>query len=316
MRLVTFESVRGPRPGAIRGDDVVDLGSHYPSLLDLIEAGRDALDHLADQVASAEPVGDLDSTVLLAPLPGLPRQVIATGWNYYAHFEEGRGKRGDDREQAPEYPCFFTKAPGSVTGPYDAIPYDARLSDQLDYEAEIAIVVGRGGRSIPSDQAGEHIFGFMLANDVTVRDVQRRHGGQWFKGKGIDRTCPMGPWITTSDEIEDADALELTCSVNDQVRQQSSTRAMAFSFGQLLEHLSFGLTLHPGDIVLTGTPSGVGYTATPPSFLRPGDRLVTESPQLGRLTNVVAAADLVSYADQALATARADAGHPTTRANA
>lgn len=302
MKLVTFESETGPRPGALRGQEIVDIGPWYASLLDLIEAGDEALHELREQVATARAVGDLVTTPLHAPLPDPPRQVIATGWNYFEHFEEGRGKRGDDgQETAPDYPCFFTKSPGSVTGPHDPIPHDARLSDRLDYEAEIALVIGRSGRSIPSYQAGAHIFGLMLANDVTVRDVQRQHGGQWFRGKSIDRTCPMGPWITTPDEVEDLGALEVSCSVGDQLRQQGTTEAMAFSFGQLLEHLSLGMTLRPGDILLTGTPPGVGYASDPPFFLQPGDRLVTESPQLGRLSNVVTAADLVSYTDVGLA---------------
>jgi len=237
----------------------------------------------------------LEDVRLLAPIPEPERFVMATGWNYLAHFNEGVGKRNDEVTELPEFPSFFAKADTTVIGPTDPIPFDAKLTEQLDCEAEIAVVIGRGGRNIPAAEVGRHLFGYMLANDVSARDIQRRHGGQWFKGKSIDGTCPLGPYLTTADEIALGEPLDLTCAVNSDVLQDATTDLMIFSISQLVSALSEAMTLRPGDILLTGTPEGVGYARTPPRFLAPGDEVVVSSSRLGELRNRVVEQSMTTY---------------------
>lgn len=160
----------------------------------------------------------------------------------------------------------------------------------MDYEAEIAVVIGKGGKNIDEAHALKHLFGYMLANDVSARDLQRRHGGQWLKGKGLDDTCPLGPWLVTADEIDDPQDISFERVLNGRIRQRGSTRQMAFPVRRLIAELSFGMSLVTGDILLTGTPSGVGFARTPPEWLQPGDELITQSARLGELRNTVVVA--------------------------
>jgi 2-keto-4-pentenoate hydratase/2-oxohepta-3-ene-1,7-dioic acid hydratase in catechol pathway len=191
------------------------------------------------------------------------------GRNYKDHVAEGYRARGADIK-LPEYPQFFTKPPTAVIGPDEAFFHDPAVTTKLDYEVELAIIIGRPGRDIAQVQAMRHIFGVTVLNDITARDLQRRHD-QWFKGKGLDRSCPMGPCIVTLDEIADLGALELICRVNDAERQRSHVRHMIFDIPEIISQLSAGLTLEPGDIIATGTPSGVGYAMDPPHYLKAGD---------------------------------------------
>jgi len=179
-----------------------------------------------------------------------------------------------------------------VIGPTDDIAFDAALSSKWDYEAEVALVIGRDGRSIPVEQAWEHVFGYLVANDVSQRDLQRAHGGQWLKGKSIDATMPLGPWITTADEIADPHDLRITCELNGQELQNASTGQTAFRFDQLIAELSRGMTLRAGDILLTGTPSGIGNAREPQVFLKAGDEVVTRADKIGELRNVLALREL------------------------
>lgn len=231
----------------------------------------------------------------MAPIPRPDRFLMATGWNYLDHFKEGLGKRGDGVTELPEYPSFFAKAETTVIGPSDPIPYDAQLTQQLDFEAEIAVVIGTGGRNIPVDKVGRHLFGYTLANDVSARDIQRRHGGQWLKGKSIDGSCPLGPYLVTADEINPDEPINLSCSLNGEIMQSATTDLMIFSISQLVSHLSEAMTLRSGDILLTGTPQGVGYARTPPRFLLPGDEVVVSSSRLGTLRNRVMERSLATY---------------------
>lgn len=294
MRFVTFERDGVPTPGVLRDDMVLGM-TDVPSVLELIrnsEAGLHVAKDALENGGSGVPLGDVR---LLAPIPDPPRFVLATGWNYRGHFDEGTGKRNDDVTELPDYPSFFAKADTSVTGPADAIPYDTELTEQLDAEAEIAVVIGRGGRGIPVDRALDHVFGYALANDVSARDIQRRHGGQWFKGKSIDRSCPIGPYLVTADEFAPDAALDITCLVNGEVQQQATTDFMIFSIPELVSALSEAMTLRPGDILLSGTPEGVGYARTPPRYLKPGDEVVVSSSQLGELRNRVVEQSLTTY---------------------
>lgn len=293
MRLVTYE-VGGRRSvGAVKGERVVDLGGLFASMLDLIEAGERGLDAARERLAREPGEHALAEVRLLAPIPEPRRNVFCVGWNYREHFLEGKGKRMMAKEELPEFPAFFDKATTAVIGPDDAIPFDARLSTQLDYEAELAVIIGRRGRSIPEDAARAHVFGYTVGNDVSWRDIQRRHGGQWLKGKGIDGTCPLGPWIVTADEVPDPQNLGIRCRVNGVVKQDSNTRHMIFTVDRLIAELSLGMTLLPGDILLTGTPEGVGFARTPAEFLRPGDEVEVEVEGVGTLRNRVVEAPLV-----------------------
>ncbi|XSC48378.1 fumarylacetoacetate hydrolase family protein [Bradyrhizobium sp. RDT10] len=183
-----------------------------------------------------------------------------------------REARRPRREGAAKGTDFFTKGPDTVIGPHDPIAFDPRISGQWDYEAELAVVIGKTGRSIAEREAASHIFGHCLANDISQRDLQRRHGGQWFKGKSIDGTMPMGPYIVTPDEV-DFRAVRLQCLLNGEIRQDALISQMAFPIEKLIAELSFGMTLRPGDILLTGTPSGVGFARTPPILLTEGMKL-------------------------------------------
>ncbi|ABG03182.1 5-carboxymethyl-2-hydroxymuconate delta-isomerase [Rubrobacter xylanophilus DSM 9941] len=286
MKLATYLDGR-PRVGAVVDGGVVDLSGRFGSMLELIEGGGEALEEARAVAAGSGPAARLDEVRLLAPIPQPRRNVFCMGWNYLTHFEEGRGRREGQGEELPEYPTFFDKPTTTVIGPHDDIPFDPNFSEKIDYEAELAVVIGRSGRSIPAGEAMDHVFGYTAANDVTARDVQRRHGGQWLKGKGMDGSCPLGPWIVTADEIPDVQNLQVQCRVNGVQKQNSNTRFMVFPVARLIEELSLAMTLLPGDVLLTGTPEGVGYARTPPEFLRPGDEVTVYVEGVGEISNRV-----------------------------
>jgi 2-keto-4-pentenoate hydratase/2-oxohepta-3-ene-1,7-dioic acid hydratase in catechol pathway len=291
LKLVTYLDGY-PRAGVVVEDRVVDLSEKFDSVQALIEEGNPALEEARSLLAKANPEADVAEIDLRAPIPHPRRNVFCMGWNYLTHFEEGQGRRGDDQEELPEYPTFFDKPTTTVIGPYDDIPFDRDFSEKMDYEAELAVVIGRAGRSIPAAEATDHIFGYTIANDVTARDVQRRHGGQWLKGKGMDGSCPLGPWIVTADEIPDPQNLPIQCHVNGVQKQNSNTSFMVFPVSRLIEELSLAMTLLPGDILLTGTPEGVGYARTPPEYLAPGDEVTVTVANIGSITNRVVARSL------------------------
>lgn len=295
MRLVTYRAGRRVSVGVVEGEHIVDLGESFGSMRMLIEAGVEGLGRVRDLLEERREALPLASVRLLAPIPDPARNLWAVGWNYLEHFSEGVGKRDDDVVELPDHPTFFTKATMTLIGPTDPIAHDVDLSRHMDYEAELVAVIGRSGRSIPEEHALDHVFGYTVANDVTARDIQRRHGGQWVKGKSIDLTCPIGPWIVTADELGDPQQLTLRCEVNGAIMQEKTTAAMAFPVARLIAELSDGLSLLPGDLILTGTPEGVGYARRPPRFLAPGDLVVTEIDGIGRLENMVAERDLSSY---------------------
>lgn len=244
----------------------------------------------AEVAAAAANVGavPLAAVSLAAPLQRFNRDILCTGWNYLDHFYESLGKReGQGPDAMPAHPTFFTKGPDTVVGPADPIAYDATVSQKWDYEAEIAIVIGRDGRSIRREDAWDHVFAFFLANDVSQRDLQRAHGGQWLKGKSIDATMPCGPWLTTIDEVPDVGALAIECELNGEIMQRATVADMAFPIPQLISELSFGMTLRAGDVILTGTPSGIGNAREPAVFLDADDVVITRGGALGELRNTV-----------------------------
>ncbi len=264
-----------------------DVTERFPSMLHVIQEGADVIDAIRALTKTLEPVEVDDTLTILAPIPRPQRDVYCVGWNYLKHFNEGVGKRGKQETELPEYPTFFSKATRSVIGPHAEVPYDHAFTEKLDYEAEIAVIIGREGKNITESDAIDYVFGYTLANDVSARDVQRRHGGQWLKGKAMDGSCPLGPAIVTRDEVPRIEDLNIRGFVNGEVRQEARLSQLIFSIPRLIAELSRGMTLIPGDVLLTGTPDGVGFAMTPPQFLRPGDRLIVASDLLGRLENTV-----------------------------
>ncbi|MGP4029903.1 fumarylacetoacetate hydrolase family protein [Actinomadura sp. 3N407] len=286
MKLCIVRHASGLRTGVVRDDEVVLLPPQAPSVDDAVRS-REALAAIEDHARRGE-VCALGDVELAAPLQRFNRDILCSGWNYWDHYEESQGKReGQDPAARPEHPTFFTKGPGTVIGPADNIAYDPAISGKWDYEAELALVIGRAARNVDPEEALGHVAGYLVANDVSQRDLQRAHGGQWLKGKSIDATMPIGPWVTTSDEVENPHELQISCELNGEILQDASTRQMAFGLGDLIAELSFGMTLHPGDVLLTGTPSGIGNAREPQIFLRDGDFLVTRVSGLGELHNRV-----------------------------
>jgi 2-keto-4-pentenoate hydratase/2-oxohepta-3-ene-1,7-dioic acid hydratase in catechol pathway len=241
----------------------------------------------------AEPNGSpiaLDSVELLAPIPRPRRNIFCVGKNYAAHAKEFAGSGFDAGhtgapEELPSDPIVFTKAPECVIGQGATIWSAEGVTDFLDYEAELAVIIGTGGRGITKADAMRHVWGYTIINDVTARDWQKRHK-QWFLGKSFDTFAPMGPFAVTADAIDGA-ALELSCRVNGELRQHANTRDLIFDIPTLIETISAGITLMPGDIIATGTPEGVGIGRKPPMSLRRGDRIEIEIAGIGRLENVV-----------------------------
>ncbi|MFD0981078.1 fumarylacetoacetate hydrolase family protein [Tropicimonas aquimaris] len=298
MRFACVRNGGATEPGVLDNEEIVLVGDLFRDLTAVIEAGRDGL--AAAERACQEagrrriPAGTAE---LAAPISRFKRDVLCTGWNYWDHFEEGKGRRDGQDVDRPAAPTFFTKAPNAIIGPYDQIAWDERCSRKWDYEAELALVIGTAGRSIPAGRAHEHIFGFCLANDISQRDIQRRHGGQWMRGKSPDETTPLGPFLVTADEIEDLGAVRIECELNGETMQSALVAQMAFDIPTLIAELSFGMTLNAGDVLLTGTPAGVGNGRTPPVFLKPGDVVVTRATGLGELRNTVVERNLYGDAE-------------------
>ena len=236
------------------------------------------------------PALPVSAVKLDAPLPVPRRNIFCVGINYRAHASEfaasGFGNEPVDAQQAvPDHPVIFSKVPECVIAPEAPIRMPDGLSSSIDYEAELAVIIGKGGTSIPVSRAMDHVWGYTIINDVTARDLQRRHK-QWLIGKSLDTFGPMGPWLVSRDEVDGADT-RVRCWVNDELRQDASTRDLVFDIPTLISTLSAGITLHPGDIIATGTPSGVGIGFDPPKFLRRGDRVRIEIDGIGSLANPV-----------------------------
>jgi 2-keto-4-pentenoate hydratase/2-oxohepta-3-ene-1,7-dioic acid hydratase in catechol pathway len=298
MKLITFRYQDQVYPGLKIGDSVLNLATaaqavgekqDLTSMLAIIRGGEPALEACqrleAKASERAEGTIPLSQVQKLAPIPVLIRNAFCVGRNYVDHIKEGHNARAtkwDDK--LPEAPQFFTKATHTVIGPGAEVRLDTKLTQKLDYEVELAVVIGKTGRDIPAESAYDFIFGYTIANDVTARDLQRRHE-QWFKGKSLDTTLPLGPCIVTRDEIGDPRTLELSMSVNGQERQRARVEQMIFNIPTIIAQLSAGLTLEPGDIIATGTPSGVGFAMNPPHFLHDGDEMLARIDRIGELRN-------------------------------
>jgi 2-keto-4-pentenoate hydratase/2-oxohepta-3-ene-1,7-dioic acid hydratase in catechol pathway len=232
------------------------------------------------KLARAGALLKLNQAKLLAPIPWPRKNVVMLGINYREHVDEGARARSLEIKY-PEWPVFFTKPATSVIGHNGKVVHH-KVTDKLDYEIELAVVMGRKGRDIPKDKAYDYVFGYTICLDMTARELQRNHG-QWFKGKSLDTFCPIGPWIVHKSAFPDPQQLRLVCRINGEVMQDGNTRDMIFDIPTIIESLSSGITLEPGDIISTGTPSGVGFARVPPLFLKPGDKVEGEIEGIGTL---------------------------------
>jgi 2-keto-4-pentenoate hydratase/2-oxohepta-3-ene-1,7-dioic acid hydratase in catechol pathway len=308
MKLLMFRQGGERRLGVMRDgstEDVLDVSelakgngsSAAPAdILSLIESGEEGLARLREVVVSAKGSGGaaavrkLKDLKVLAPLDPLRGNLLAIGRNYEKHAAESAKAWGEQVKP----PTIFTKAQTSVTGPFDDIGIDPVISDKIDWEAELGVVIGRRGVNIKSADAMRHVFGYTVVNDVTARDIQHHWGGQFFKGKSLDASSPVGPWIVTADEIPDPQNLRVILRVNGEVKQDGHTRDMIHSVAEIIRWLSVGMTLHPGTLIATGTPDGVGFSRTPPEFLKVGDVMETEVEHVGLLRNRIVAAVVVA----------------------
>jgi 2-keto-4-pentenoate hydratase/2-oxohepta-3-ene-1,7-dioic acid hydratase in catechol pathway len=261
-------------------------------MLDIIKSGNAGMMqlHAIVERAAHEKRGLLPMAQarFMSPIPRPDRNIYCVGWNYVDHFEEGKKARVDTVvEKLPDHPVFFTKATHTMNGPFDAIPQNTSNSSQTDWEAELAVIIGQRGRDIPEESAMDYVFGYSAYNDTTERDIQqKRHGGQWFKGKSLDGHGPMGPWIVTAAGVQ-LDDVRVICRVNGAEKQNASYKQMYFKIPRIIAELSRGMTLEAGDIIATGTPSGVGFARKPQEFLKDGDIMETEITGVGIIRNPV-----------------------------
>jgi 2-keto-4-pentenoate hydratase/2-oxohepta-3-ene-1,7-dioic acid hydratase in catechol pathway len=291
LNLITFADAAGSRAGVLlSGGRVLDLAVAMPparDMLSVIEGGAPML--AAIRALAANPPANtllpLASVALQAPIPQPRRNVFCVGRNYMDHVAEGDRTRGITQSEMPKYPQFFTKAADCVIAPGAKVPTHEGVTKWLDYEVELVAIIGTAGRDIPKEKALEHVYGWTIGNDVTGRDLQRRHG-QWFKGKSLDRSCPLGPVIVPADELSAAD-LAISLKINGEQRQASRTSKMIFDVPEIIHQLSAGFTLLPGDVIMTGTPEGVGYAMQPPQTLKAGDVMELTIEGIGTLTNAI-----------------------------
>lgn len=281
MKLATFTADGGPELGIVQGDTIVSINRAAPNLavdmIALIGNWDSVKGEVKSIAAAADHVLPLADVTLNAPV-GRPGKIFAIGLNYADHIEES----GMD---TPEQQVWFTKAVTSVNGPYDPVQIP-KISPFVDYEAELVAIIGKGGKHIPKDKVAEHIFGYCVGNDVTERLWQHRTP-QWSLGKSFDTHAPIGPWITTGDEVGDPHNLDIKCWVDDELRQDSNTSHLVFDIWDQVEQLSQAMTLEPGDLIFTGTPGGIGAAMDPRKFLQPGEKVRCEIGELGMIEGVL-----------------------------
>jgi 2-keto-4-pentenoate hydratase/2-oxohepta-3-ene-1,7-dioic acid hydratase in catechol pathway len=299
MQYATFSTSADPTPrlGFLHAGKMVDvqmlLAGRVPAprtLLELIQSGREGwrrtAERLNEQVSDASDAcqHSLTDVSWHAPIPRPLKNIVCLGLNYTSHVRETT--KADRPMKIPDVPIFFTKAPTSASGPFDPISWDTSATTELDYEVELGVIVGVGGKNIQRGAALDHVFGYTVVNDVSARDLQFGHK-QWFKGKSLDGFCPMGPIVVTADEFGNPQKKRITLRVNGETRQDATTGDMIFTVAVILEFLSRGMTIEPGDVIATGTPEGVGLGRTPPEYLKGGDIVETEIEGIGVMRNSV-----------------------------
>lgn len=279
MKLLRFDDNGTARLGVVRGDEIVVLDG-WASMLAIIAGGAEALADVARQRDAAARTVPLKDARLLVPLER-PGKYLAIGMNYAKHMEEAK-RLG---QPTPSQQFWFNKQTSCIAGPYDDI--EPGVTHMLDYEAELGVVIGKPAKGVSEADAKDHVFGYVVANDVSARDWQR-HSPTFTMGKSFDTHGPIGPWIVTADEIADPHALKIRCLVNGEVRQDSDTSQLIYNVWQQIAYLSTAFTLEPGDLLATGTPEGVGVGMTPPTFLKAGDVVRCEVEGVGAIENRVA----------------------------
>lgn len=302
MRLCMYRDENGRQLGVLQGSQVFDLkalssiigGEVLPGdMLGLIDQGSEALHRvrlLLDQARGGTPDSvqghSVEGIQLLAPLDPPRANVVAIGRNYQEHAEESARARGE--QVAP--PTVFTKAQTTINDPYGDVVIDPAVTKEVDWEAELGVVIGRRGKNISVETALEYVFGYTVVNDISARDIQYARGGQFFLGKSLDGFCPSGPWIITRDEVLDPQNLQIRLRINGVTKQNANTRDMIHSVAELIAEISRGMTLLPGNLIATGTPAGVGRGRQPPERLQPGDVMETEIAEIGILRNRIVGA--------------------------
>jgi len=293
MRLVTFSDAAGTRIGVHdpATGTVVDLaaGTRLPrDMTAFIRLGRKGLARARRAVRSGEGRISLAAVKLHAPIPRPAKNILCVGKNYHEHAREfhSSGVDATGKEAVPEVPIMFTKWPNSVIGPGEPIPAASDYTDSTDYEGELAVVIGEGGRNIAGKDAYDHVYGYTIVNDVTARTLQNRHR-QWFLGKSLDGYCPMGPCIVTADEVKDVGKLRLVTRVNGEVRQDAMVSDLIFDIPALIATVSRVMTFDPGDLIATGTCAGVGIGFDPPRYLKKGDVVAVTIEPIGTLESPV-----------------------------
>jgi 2-keto-4-pentenoate hydratase/2-oxohepta-3-ene-1,7-dioic acid hydratase in catechol pathway len=280
VRLVTFtESDQQPRPGALQGDRVVDLSDQIGSIQELIDGGPELLLSVHDALGKAHSQVPLTQVTLLAPILNPPR-IFCLGLAYRDHAVE-------THQAIPKVPTIFLKLTSALNGPHSTVVLP-KLTRQPDYEAEFAFVIGKGGKDSSPGRWQEHVFGYTIMNDVSARDIQMSTS-QWSLGNSFDTFAPLGPAIVTKDEVPDPHSLNIKLTIGGKLLQHSNTRELIFRIPDLITYISSITPLQPGDIVSTGTPSGVGLGRTPHRWLRPGETIITEIEGIGQLINPVIA---------------------------
>jgi 2-keto-4-pentenoate hydratase/2-oxohepta-3-ene-1,7-dioic acid hydratase in catechol pathway len=288
MKLVTFESNGVVCAGFLDGDDAIICkrgDGADKAVRQVIEGGPAALSAWKNDGGERVPAA---SVRLMAPIPVPGRDIFCVGKNYYAHAREFHQSGFDSSasEEVPSAPVIFTKATTSVVGPGDVVRGSLDPTGSVDYEGELGVIIGKRAFQVPKADAYDQVFGYVIINDVTSRDLQKRHN-QWVIGKGIDSFCPMGPFIATADEIADVPGMQLETRINGEVRQDAKVADLIFDIPTLIETMTSYITLLPGDIIATGTPVGVGIGFKPPKYLKEGDRMDVSITGLGTLTNTV-----------------------------
>lgn len=307
MKLVSFTVSGTTRIGCVEGERIIDLNTAYlaqleadgvlrakqiaeayvpANMVEFLQGGKESMARARDAVNFAlehaetipyDVIYDIAQVKLEAPVLN-PSKMICVGHNYREHILEMK-------RELPEFPVVFAKYPNTIIGPQDDIPFHP-ISEELDYEAEFVFVVGKRARNVSQADALDYVAGYTIANDVTYRDIQRRTI-QWMQGKAVDGSAPMGPWLVTADELQDPSGLEVVLTVNGEERQRSNTANLVFTVPRLVEFLSGLMTLEPGDVILTGTPGGVGFARNPQVFLKDGDVVRIEIDRIGAIENRV-----------------------------
>ena len=293
MRLVTFSDAQGMRIGAhdAASNTIVDLaaGTRLPRDMNaFIALGKNGLARARRALKSGEGRIPAGSVKLHAPIPRPAKNILCVGKNYYEHAREfhASGVDATGKEAVPAAPVIFTKWPNSVIGPGEPIPSANDYTNTTDYEGELTVVIGEGGRNISREDAYDRVYGYTIINDVTARELQNVHR-QWFLGKSLDGYCPMGPCIVTADEVKDVTQLQLVTKVNGELRQSAFVSQLIFDIPALIETISRVMTLEPGDLIATGTCAGVGIGFDPPRYLRKGDVVAVTIEPIGTLENPV-----------------------------